>query len=332
MKTALQIDVAQLFGEPLGNENTALHPRIRMSNATCQQYSNPKGQACLQQFDGLLGFINIMDVHIPSDIVIPLRVRHSDIHIFYVITDDSAIQIKDIRQQASYTISFNRGRYIYFPTGDYQLQIPAGRYTIVNFYFRGSIFRDGNERPFQFLHSLILAYRQKDPNICCSIDFRVGPRTILLMKTIMANIKKGDLDSEVNILWGIKKLIKLSKEKIFEEYDKISESHLKSKEAYASIKRAVAEYGQDFKLSDIATQLNISKDYLHLLIHSYYGLSPQELKINLMLDLAKRYIADGMHTDAVAYELGYSAPSSFTRFFKKRAGMTASDFFNFNNQ
>jgi len=332
MKTALQIDIAQLFGEPLGTESTALQPRIRMSNATYQQYSNPKGQACLQQFDGLLGYINILDLHIHSDIVIPLRVKHSDIHIFYVITEDSAIQIRDIQKQVSYIISFNRGRYFYLPTGDYQLQIPAGRYTIVNFYFRGSIFRDGNERPFQFLHPLINAYRQKDGHICCSIDFRVGPRTIFLMKTIMANIKKGDLDSEVNILWGIKKLIKLSKEKIFEEYDKISESQLKSKEAYASIKQAVAEHGQDFKLGDIALQLGISMDYLHLLIHSYYGQSPKELKINFVLDLAKKYIVDGMQSDQIAYELGYASPSSFTRFFKKRAGMTATEFFKRNNQ
>lgn len=332
MKTALQIDIAQLFGEPLGNESTVLQPRIRMSNAACQGYSNPKGQACLQQFDGLLGYINVMDLRLPVDIVIPIQIMRSDIHIFYDITDDSAIQIKDIAQQTSYTISFNRGRYLYLSTGDYELHVPAGLYTIVNFYFRGSIFRDGNERPFQFLHPLIVAYRKKDPNSCCSIDFRVGPRTILLMKTIMANIKKGDLDSEVNILWGIKKLINLSKEKIFEEYDKISESHLKSKEAYTSIKQAVAEYGQDFKLSDIAMRLTISKDYLHLLIQSYYGLSPQELKIAFMLDLAKKYLVDGMHTDTVAYELGYSAPSSFARFFKKRTGMTASDFLNLNNQ
>lgn len=332
MKTALQIDIAQLFGDPLGNESAVLKPRIRISNAAYQGYSNPKGQVCLQQFDGLLGYINIMDLHIPADIVIPLRVRHSDIHIFYVITDDSAIQIKDIGQRLSYTISFNRGRYFYLPTGDYELHVPAGLYTIVNFYFRGSIFRDGNERPFQFLHPLIVAYRQKDPNSCCSIDFRVGPRTILLMKNIMANIKKGDLDSEVNILWGIKKLINLSKEKIFEEYDKISESDLKSKEAYASIKQAVAEYGQDFKLSDIAAQLGISKDYLHQLIQRYYGQSPQELKVEFMLDLAKKYIVDGMHTDEIAYELGYSDPSSFTRFFKRWTGMTASDFLNLNNQ
>lgn len=332
MKKSLHIDLDYVFGKPISISETKLQPWLIIPKGELIRYHNQSAQACLQQFDGLIGYINLLDLEIQTAIAIPVQVKRADIHIFYAITDGEAIQIRDLQQEISYSISSNRGRYFYLAPGDYELLVPTGRYTVVNFYFRGSIFRDGNERPFQFLHPLIVAYGQKDPNTCCSIDFRVGPRTILLMKAIMANIKKGDLDSEVNILWGIKKLIKLSKEKIFEEYEKISGSQLKSKEAHAAIKQAVAEYGQDFKLSDIAVQLNISKDYLHLLIHSYYGLSPQELKIEFMLDLAKKYVLDGMHTDTIAYELGYSAPSSFTRFFKRWTGMTASDFFNLNNQ
>ncbi len=179
---------------------------------------------------------------------------------------------------------------------------------------------------------MIHAYRKHDPNSWFSSDFRAGIRTISLLKTIASKIKKGDLDSEVNILWGIKKLIQLSKEKIFEEYDRISESQIKSKEAHAAIKQAVSELGQDFKLDDIAWQLGISMDYLHQLIQLYYGQSPQKLKIEFMLDLAKKYIVDGMHTDEIAYELGYASPSSFARFFKKKTGMTATEFFKRYNQ
>lgn len=332
MKTALKIDIAAVFGQPISPRTDMLKPSISMSNADYQHYENQHNQACLQQFDGMLGYTNILDLYLSADIVIPIQVTRSDIHIFYHIGDNSAIQIKEIRQQISYSISCNRGRYLYLSTGNYEIYVPAGRYSLLNFYFRGSIFRDGNERPFQFLHPLLHAYRQQDPNACCSIDFRVGTRTISLMKTIAAKIKKGDLDSEVNILWGIKKLIQLSKEKIFEEYEKISESQLKAKEAHAAIKQAVAEHGQDFKLDDIAWRFGISTDYLHQLIHSYYGLSPQELKIDFVLELAKRYILDGMSTDTIAYELGYSSPSSFARFFKKKTGTTATEFFRQNCQ
>ncbi|WP_333802718.1 helix-turn-helix domain-containing protein [Sphingobacterium multivorum] len=332
MKTALQIDIAQVFDQPISPRTDTLKPSKSMSNADYQHYENQHGQACLQQFDGMLGYINILDLHLPADIVIPMQVTASDIHIFYLLTEDRAIQIRDVQKRISYSISCNRGRYFYLTRSDYEIHVPAGRYTLINFYFRGSIFRDGNERPFQFLHPLIHAYRKQDPNSWCSIDFRAGTRTISLLKTIASKIKKGDLDSEVNILWGIKKLIQLSKEKIFEEYDKISESQIKSKEAHAAIKQAVAELGQDFKLDDIAWQLGISMDYLHQLIQLYYGQSPQELKVEFMLDLAKKYIVDGMPTDAIAYELGYASPSSFARFFKKKTGMTATEFFKRYNQ
>lgn len=332
MKTALQIDIAVVFGQPISPRTDMLKPSISMPNADYQHYENQHSQACLQQFDGMLGYINILDLYLSADIVIPMQVTRSDLHIFYLFTEDRAIQIRDVQKRISYSISCNRGRYFYLTKSDYEIHVPAGRYTLVNFYFRGSIFRDGNERPYQFLHLLIHAYRQQDPHACCSIDFRVGNRTISLLKTIAAKIKKGDLDSEVNILWGIKKLIQLSKEKIFEEYEKISESQVKAKEAHAAIKQAVAEHGQDFKLDDIAWRFEISTDYLHQLIHSYYGLSPQELKIAFMLDLAKKYILDGMHTDTIAYELGYASPSSFARFFKKKTGMTATDFFRKNCQ
>lgn len=327
MKKALQLNLESVFGASCPPAESTIQPQITLSNGQISHFSHPCGQACLQEFDGLLGYINLLDVALLSDIIIPVRVKRSDIHIIHVLSDDSPIQIKDIVQQISYSIGCNRGRYFYLSRGHYEIYIPAGSYTLVNFYFRGSIFRDGNERPFQFLHHLIDAYRNGDKRSCCSIDFRVGPRTISLMKSIAAKIKKGDLDSEVNILWAIKKLIQLSKEKIFEEYEKISQSQAQSKAAYSAIKQAVAAHGQDFILEDIAYRFGISKDYLHQLIHSYYGQSPQELKIAFMLRLAKKYIADGMHTDEIAYELGYTSPSSFIRFFKNQTGMTPTEYF-----
>lgn len=307
-------------------------PHLKLAAAPPIAYRNNVGHILHQQFDGLVGFINCLDFDLKATERIPIEIKGNDIHMLYLPEGEQGIVLSDKKTHIDQAIAPQRGRFFYLPEGEYELCVPSGRHFVFNFYFRGSIFRDGNEKPFPYLYELIADFRNGSDRSSSSIDFKVGNRTCLLIKTILSNLKIGDLDSEVNILWGIKKLIKLSKEKIFEEYDKISESHLKSKEAYASIKQAVAEYGQDFKLSDIAMRLNISKDYLHLLIHSYYGQSPHELKINFMLDLAKKYIVDGMHTDAVAYELGYSAPSSFTRFFKKRTGISPTEFFRRNNQ
>ncbi|MGE8381258.1 MAG: helix-turn-helix domain-containing protein, partial [Sphingobacterium sp.] len=307
-------------------------PHLNLAVAPPIAYRSNIGYILHQQFDGLVGFINCLDFDLKATERIPIEIKGNDMHMLYLPEGEQGIILSDKKTHVGQAIAPQRGRFFYLPEGDYELWVPAGRHFVFNFYFRGSIFRDGNEKPFPYLYDLIADFRNGRDQSSSSIDFKVGQRTCLLIKTILNNLKRGDLDSEDNILWGIKKLIKLSKEKIFEEYDKISESQLKSKEAYASIKQAVAEHGQDFKLGDIALQLGISMDYLHLLIHSYYGQSPKELKINFVLDLAKKYIVDGMQSDQIAYELGYASPSSFTRFFKKRAGMTATEFFKHNNQ
>lgn len=307
-------------------------PHLKLAAVPPIAYRSNVGYILHQQFDGLVGFINCLDFDLKATERIPIEIKGNDMHMLYLPEGEQGIVLSDKKTHVGQAIAPQRGRFFYLPEGDYEMWVPSGRHFVFNFYFRGSIFRDGNEKPFPYLYDLIADFRNGSDQSSSSIDFKVGNRTCLLIKTILSNLKRGDLDSEVNILWGIKKLIKLSKEKIFEEYDKISESHLKSKEAYASIKQAVAEYGHDFKLDDIAELLGISMDYLHELIHSYYGESPQELKIEFMLDLAKKFIMEGMHTDAVAYEMGYSAPSSFVRFFKKKTGMTTTEFFKRNNQ
>nr|WP_288810483.1 AraC family transcriptional regulator [uncultured Sphingobacterium sp.] len=307
-------------------------PHLKLAASPPIAYRSNIGQILHQQFDGLVGFINCLDFDLRATERIPIEIKGNDMHMLYLPEGDQGIILSDKKTHVSQAIAPQRGRFFYLPEGEYELWVPAGRHFVFNFYFRGSIFRDGNEKPFPYLHDLIADFRDGSDRSSSSIDFKVGNRTCLLIKTILSNLKRGDLDSEDNILWGIKKLIKLSKEKIFEEYHKISEAQLKAKEAHDLMRHFVSLHGQDFRVDDIAELVGISMDYLHQLIQLYYGQSPQQLKIEFMLDLAKKYVLDGMHTDTIAYELGYSAPSSFTRFFKRWTGMTASDFFNLNNQ
>lgn len=327
MKVSLLLDLASVFGPAISVPEPEPMPYIRLAHAETRCYSNAAGKAFLQSFDGLLAYLNLLDLQTDAPQSIPMTVSRADLHIVYFLKGRSNLVIRDLRDQQTYSIAVSRGRYFYLPAGDYEIQVPAGETTCLNFYFRCSIFRDGNERPFRFLHPLIDAHRQASSRSCSSIDFRAGERTILLLQTIIGNLKKGDLDSEDHIQWGVRKLITLSKEKIFEEYDKISESQRKAKAAREMIQYTVATQGQDFKIESLADKLHISVDYLHALIQEYYGQSPQEMKFSFLVELAQKYIMDGLPIDQVAYELGYSSPSSFAHFFKKRTGLSATEFY-----
>jgi len=271
MKKALQIHLATVFGEACQPVQSSLQPRIPMSNGQSSYYRHASGQARLQEFDGLLGYINLLDVELTRDIVIPLHVNQADIHIFYLFGTDQAIQIKDVRQDLTYTVPSGRGRYIYLPTGDYEVYMSSGNCTVVNFYFRSSIFRNGNERPFQFLHPLIEACRRQDAHSCCSIDFRAGPITMARIRHLVSKLKKRDLDNDRFIYEELNKLIKLSNTKVHQEYEHLSESTGYAQKVHDLVVVFVKDYGQDFILSDVAALLRKSLDYLSEIHKVHYG-------------------------------------------------------------
>lgn len=326
MKKSLHIDLEKLFGTAIERKQVSITPSIKMSNGQISYFSNQLDEAILQEFDGLFGFINMLDFKLKSKRIIPLHIEQADLHIFYLIEGRSSILINDLRTKKSIDISPLRGRYFYLPKGEYELILPERRTAICNFYFRCSIFRNGNERPFQFLHALIDAHRNNNPTSSWSIDFRVGPRTTAHIQQLLTKLKKGDLDTEKHILHELNELIKLSNEKVFEEYHKLSGSILKAREARDLIIQYVDQHGQNFSISSIAENTQISHDYLNEIFHQYYEQSASAFKYDLLEEKAKSLLLEGTSVVNVAYSCGYTESSRLCKFFKKRTGLTPTEF------
>lgn len=234
--------------------------------------------------------------------------------------------VNDLQTKKNIEVSPLRGRYFYLPKGEYELVLPKGRTCICNFYFRCSIFRDENERPFQFLHPLIVAHRNNYPTSNWSIDFRVGPRTTAHIHHLLTKLKKGDLDNEKHILNELNELIKLSNEKIFEEYHKLSGSILKAREARDLIIQYVDQHGQNFSISSVAENIQISHDYLNEIFHQYYDQNASAFKYALLEEKVKSLLLDGISVLNVAYSCGYTESSRLCKFFKKRTALTPTEF------
>jgi AraC-like DNA-binding protein len=326
MKTTLHVDLQQLFGTTVVQKMMSIAPSIKMASGQLAHYQDHLDEAILQEFDGLFGFINMLDSRLTRKRIVPLHIEQSDLHIFYVMEARSSLLIHDLQTKNKIEISPLRGRYLYLPQGEYELILPQGRTAICNFYFRCSIFRDGNERPFQFLHPLIAAYRSKDPTSGWSIDFRVGPRTTAHINHLLTKLKKGDLDNEKHILHELHELIKLSNEKVFEEYHKLSASMLKAREARDLIIQYVGQHGQAFSISSLAKEIQISHDYLSEIFQQYYHQSPSAFKYDLLEEKVKSLLLNGMSVVHVAYTCGYTGSSRLCKFFKKRTGLTPSQF------
>ncbi|NLP58344.1 AraC family transcriptional regulator [Lutibacter sp. B1] len=131
----------------------------------------------------------------------------------------------------------------------------------------------------------------------------------------------------INLLYEIENIY-LSK-KIYDsssygkEYSKSNKELIKS-EFLRLIKK---DYRQNRQVSFYATTLNISVRYLGRIIKDTSGSTPKELIDELVVSEAKVLLTMRKYNiTEVAYALNFSSMADFSRFFKKKTGVSPSHF------
>lgn len=86
-----------------------------------------------------------------------------------------------------------------------------------------------------------------------------------------------------------------------------------------------AHFLEHWKVSQYAAALSISERALRRICRAVMGASPTEILQQRMMDEAKRQLLIAEKTiSEISYELGFSDPSHFTKYFAKRSGMSPS--------
>lgn len=281
-------------------------------------------EATLQEFDGFFCYINLLHTYGTAQVSIPLRVEKPDLHVFYMLGTKGNLRLIDMNSKQEFLLSPKRGCYIYLPEGNYVLQVPKGQVQLFCFYFRARIFRNNNERNFKFLHPLIQALRHKSPLPIQSIDFKIGPRTLVLIQRLLSCLKEGDLESELHIQVQVFELLKLTKEKIFEEYEKIYGGTVLAQHILDEIKKGIQQDGQKFQLQELCPLFNKSLQYLGRVYKMAFKHSLAQCRSALLLELAKETLLRQPSVTAAAYTCGFNNVQHFATFFKKHCGMKPS--------
>lgn len=296
-----------------------------MPAATASYYQNETGdEALLQEFDGYLSYLTSLHLYHQERIRIPLRVGRSDLHAFYVLQSTGSILL--LHEKQTFELRTKRGCYFYLPQGDYILEFPAGRSQLFNFYFRGKMFRHHHERHFHFLHDLVEAFRRGGTAPIQSIDFRIGPRTRVLIGQLLERVRYIDLEMELLICLEILALLKISKEKIFEEYEKVYDGSILALRIHEEIRRRVAAVGHEFRIEELPQLFKKSPQYLGKVFKAVFGHSLSRCRKELLTELARDHLLKlGCSTQA-AYACGFNSVQQFSNFFKDAAGMRPSEY------
>lgn len=322
MKKSLHIDLSAHFGAAVPTAKwQGGKPRLQIRHAITHYYAYGVDIAIEQEFDGYRGYLYSYEMRLRQAISIPVHVDRADMHVLYFVESNTAIKLKDNIRDIC-VIGSQRARYLYLPAGEYTLHFPEGELLLFGFYFDGRIFRAGNERPFGFIANLIQAHRHRSTRAYSSIDFKVGKLTRAKIQHICAYLKANDLFNEAFILDGLIQLIKLSRDKVYNEYERVSDPKLLIQRCRELLSEEINRIGNNVKIKAIAAQLHVSPAYLSRLHQKYYGQRINDYREELLLRRIQVLLAQPITLLDVSLQCNFHGPSELSRFFKKKMGLT----------
>lgn len=85
-------------------------------------------------------------------------------------------------------------------------------------------------------------------------------------------------------------------------------------------------FDKDLNLDLLSHIRFTSKFHLLRLFKKYYGQTPRQYLIDKRIEKSKTYLKTGMSVTETCYSVGFESPSSFSTLFRKKNGLTPSDF------
>ncbi|MDO5701834.1 MAG: AraC family ligand binding domain-containing protein [Lachnospiraceae bacterium] len=109
--------------------------------------------------------------------------------------------------------------------------------------------------------------------------------------------------------------------------DNPKEKDLNHRYVMTAVNLLIGSGGKQVLVADVARTIGISRNYLDEIFKSEMGMSPKEFLMNYRVEKASALLAFSSNSiSAIAEEVGYTDPMTFSKAFKKRTGKSPSEF------
>ena len=85
-------------------------------------------------------------------------------------------------------------------------------------------------------------------------------------------------------------------------------------------------FGENINAEDIADEASYSKFHFIRTFKGIYGRTPHQYLIHVRIEAAKKLLATGVSVTEACMAVGFESMGSFTSLFKRRTGVTPSEF------
>src|SRR5690606_18202456 len=170
---------------------TILQPSLTMRNAQQTNLKLGNRECAIQEFDARYAYLFSFEVSLPFSQTFLIHATLSDLHHIYLLDAKSSVTIRSNDSGKSILkLDPFHSCISYLPEGSYRVRLPKGRTHIFGYYFDNQIFRQGNERKFEFIKDLIKAPRDLSQKSACSENIPIDTRTNMFIRNLCENLKK----------------------------------------------------------------------------------------------------------------------------------------------
>ena len=178
----------------------------------------------------------------------------------------------------------------------------------------------------QFLSTLKLFNQTHQPYL--ELDQAIGTGLFRRFEELHQEFQHQKLHQQQLIVTEVKSIL-LKTDRLFcEKYDQLPEETKMRAHLLHRFKALIeTHYTQRWPIQQYAEQLNVHPNYLNRVVKKESGkTSSALLDERIILEAKSLLVQTDLSASEIAYQLNFSEPSHFYRFFKTRTGLTAQNF------
>lgn len=217
--------------------------------------------------------------------------------------------------------------YAYVTPGRYSASIDAGIHVLWGFVIHPPLVALFKLPSYQHLYDLV--YKQDDTfhtSLQVSPYFTTDDSILRFLKYLIDSISQDPLLTKEYISKGIRILISFSKDILFDEYERIRSDIYIALKAKKHIESLIDAKGSDFKIKDVAVDLDVSHEHLSRVFLKTYHITLQDFFDQTLISKIKDYLLLVENVSDTAYEFRFNHSNNLSRYFKKHTGLTPSEY------
>ena len=176
-----------------------------------------------------------------------------------------------------------------------------------------------------FLFRFHYFYNSNTPSFI-QTDNKIFKEMISKLREIQIELKGLRKDS-THLLRSLLYYLLIKINRIYEDYFHIEEAHLQDVLTLRFRKYLEEHITSKQKVTEYSNMLKVSRSHLNKSIKRYYGKNCSEIiKERLIVEIKKALLFSDKSIAEIAYELNFSEPGNFDRFFKKNVKITPKEY------